>query len=121
KKSDDLEATLNSIEAAIESLRTTISEEEARRAMTEEREAALARRSELQALLAALHSERRKYGASDPVQINAKRRAIELAKEAANRHTDNTMEVISYFKRTRGIDPQDFRAHLEIPEDWEDL
>ncbi|KAG9029834.1 hypothetical protein FS837_003461 [Tulasnella sp. UAMH 9824] len=121
KKSDSLEATLTSTQAAIETLKASIKEEESQRTVTPEREAALARRSELQAHLAALHAERQKYGASDPVQINAKRRAIELAKEAANRHTDNTMEIISYFKRTRGIDPEDFRAHLEIPEDWEDL
>ncbi|KIO31544.1 hypothetical protein M407DRAFT_219331 [Tulasnella calospora MUT 4182] len=121
KKSDNLEATLTSTQAAIETLKAATQEEESQRTITPEREAALARRLELQARLAALHSERQKYGASDPVQINAKRRAIELAKEAANRHTDNTMEIISYFRRTRGIDPKDFRAHLEIPEDWEDL
>ncbi|KAG8956013.1 hypothetical protein FRC04_006462 [Tulasnella sp. 424] len=121
KKSDNLEASLSNASSTVETLKAAIVEEESRRTATPEREASLTRRSELQSRLAALHSERQKYGASDPVQINAKRRAIELAKEAAGRHTDNTMEVISYFQRTRGIDPRDFRAHLEISEDWEDL
>ncbi|KAG9029833.1 hypothetical protein FS837_003460 [Tulasnella sp. UAMH 9824] len=67
--------------------KAAVKEEESQRTITPEREAALARRAELQARLAALQSERQKYGASDPEQINAKRRAIELAKEAANRHT----------------------------------
>lgn len=34
---------------------------------------------------------------------------------------DNTSSVISYFRNTRNVDPKDFRAHLEISDDWDDI
>lgn len=55
-----------------------------------ERQAALARHAELQLRIANLDREREQYGASDPVQINLKRRAVVLAHEAASRHTGET-------------------------------
>ena len=53
----------------------------------EERSAALAQLSSLKAQLTGLEDELAKYGACDPIKIEAKRRACELAHEATVRWT----------------------------------
>jgi len=112
------ESTLN---RTLTDTQRSIEFEQMSRRDTPERRAALRNHAELQSRLANLQKERQQYGASDPVQIAAKRRAVELAQEAAIRHTDNTLAVIAHLRDTCGIDPKELRAHLEINDDWDDI
>ncbi|KAG8905079.1 hypothetical protein FRB99_000727 [Tulasnella sp. 403] len=120
-KVDNLKSTITSLKSSVADLERSIAEENAERVMTSERQAALDQHAQLQARLTALNREREQYGASDPIQINAKRRAVELAREAAVRYTDNTLAVISHLRNTHGVDAKDVRDHLEIPDDWDDI
>ncbi|KAG9009477.1 hypothetical protein FRB95_006729 [Tulasnella sp. JGI-2019a] len=120
-KATGLKETTLGLQIAASELRDTIKAEKAERLLTPERQAGLARHAELQSKIAALNREQEQYGASNPVQVNLKRRAITLAQEAATRHTDNTLAVISYFAQKGGIDSKDFRTHLGIAEDWDDI
>ena len=84
-----------------------------------------------------LEAELRVYGACDPVKVEAKRRAVILAHEAAIRWTglcfvlppaehwrstsDNYSILITHFTRQNGVDTQEIRKFLGINEDYEDI
>ncbi|KAG8882865.1 hypothetical protein FRB98_003416 [Tulasnella sp. 332] len=116
-----LKETTLGLQIGVSELQDVVDAEQAERIPTLERQAGLARYAELQSKIVALNREQEQYGESNPVQLNLKRRAVILAQEAATRHTDNTLSIISYFVQSRGIDSKDFRAHLEISEDWDDI
>ncbi|KAJ9125598.1 hypothetical protein QFC22_000560 [Naganishia vaughanmartiniae] len=69
----------------------------------------------------ALKAELEAYGAADPVKFEEKKRAVQLAKEASLRWTDNTMILFKMAKDTLGVEYADLRQHLGIDEEWEDL
>ncbi|KAI5120649.1 hypothetical protein M0805_007986 [Coniferiporia weirii] len=114
EKRSDLQKQLQEIQANIES-------EKSARLDTAERSKALAEFSSARTQLAELEEELSQYGSCDPVKIEAKRRAVSLAHEAATRWTDNLSLLMFYFERERGVSSADIRQYLEIGEDFEDI
>ena len=105
-----------------------------------ERKAELSELAAAKEKLTELEKELSQYGSCDPVKIEAKRRAVTLANEAALRWTgrfyftdhtiapmvimlspDNVALVMSYFSRQHGVDIADIRKYLDIGDDFEDL
>ena len=105
-----------------------------------ERKEALNQLSILKAELGELEKELTQYGACDPVQIEEKQRAVNLAQEAAIRwtgrnsylsafskcvnassHTDNVSILMTYFTRQHSISASDVRQFLGIGEDFEEI
>jgi len=61
------------------------------------------------------------YGSCDPEKVEAKKRAVSLAQEAAVRWTDNVSLLLSYFTRQHGVEARDVRQYLGIDESFEDM
>lgn len=85
-----------------------------------------------------LEQELNAYGACDPVKMEAKKRAVLLAHEAAVRwtgesqayrlsvigphiFTDNYSMLLTHFTRQHGVDPAEIRKYLGVSEDYEDI
>ncbi|KAI5451973.1 hypothetical protein NCC49_001272 [Naganishia albida] len=68
-----------------------------------------------------LKKELEAHGAADPVKFAEKKRAVEFAKEASLRWTDNAMILFKIAKDNTGADPAELRQYLGISEEWEDL
>jgi len=86
-----------------------------------ERRAALAQLAEFQTMLINLKAELARYSSSDPVQIEAKRKAVKLAKEAAFRYTDNVSILVSYVSNTFSMNSEDVRNTFGVPPEFDDL
>lgn len=105
----------------LEELEASIEREKAIRPESALRTVALEKLSAANADIKTLEAELRVYGACDPVKVEAKRRAVILAHEAAIRWTDNYSILITHFTRQNGVDTQEIRKFLGINEDYEDI
>ncbi|KAF7321465.1 Meiotic nuclear division protein 1 [Mycena kentingensis (nom. inval.)] len=97
-----------------------VNTEKENRVETETRKAKLEQLASLKKQHVALENELQAWSACDPVQLDAKRRAGVLAKEAAERWTEN---FSSLFRNCtdRGMDGTQLRAMLELEDTFEDL
>lgn len=108
-------------EKQLAELRSAIAAERAARPESDQRSAALGRLVSARKTLIELQGELEAYGACDPVRVEEKRRAVILAREAALRHTDNYLILMSHFTRQHNVDPQDIRTYLGVGTDYEEL
>lgn len=76
--------------------------------------------------LASIQSEFKKNTAEfdkikdlDPEVFEAKKKEAQLAKDAANRWTDNIYSLQSYCSQKFGLASSDFNKQFEIPEDFD--
>ncbi|KDQ16575.1 hypothetical protein BOTBODRAFT_156971 [Botryobasidium botryosum FD-172 SS1] len=104
-----------------EDAKASIEAEKRDREDTVERRAALSQLAEFQTALTNLKAELSRYSSSDPVQIEAKRKAVKLAKEAAFRYTDNVSILVSYVSNTFTMNSEDVRNTFGVPSDFDDL
>ncbi|KAI0266778.1 meiotic nuclear division protein 1 [Gloeopeniophorella convolvens] len=118
---DAARETLAASEKQLADLQASLAAERAARPESDKRAAALARLANATRELGALQAEFAAYGACDPVKVEEKRRAVTLAREAALRHTDNYVILMSHFTRQHGVDAQDVRAYLGVCADYEEL
>ncbi|KAI0309310.1 hypothetical protein OF83DRAFT_1072218, partial [Amylostereum chailletii] len=85
------------------------------------RREALGRLAHAHASRAALADELEAYGASDPATVEEKRRAALLAREAAERWTDNWAMLLAHMTRQLGVDAEDVRRMVGVDESYEDV
>jgi len=102
-------------------VRNNIDKENALRVETETREQELKSLDLNREICKSLEAELRQYGACDPTQVEEKRRAIILAREAAFRWTDNYSITVSYFCKQYSVDSDDIRKHFNLDESFEDI
>ncbi|WOO80460.1 Meiotic nuclear division protein 1 [Vanrija pseudolonga] len=88
---------------------------------TPERRKLLASLAEVQATSASLKVELAAFGAADPIMYERKKKAIEVAKAASVRWTDNVSLIVSYLRLASGESESDLRAQLGVPDNWDDL
>ncbi|EJD46524.1 meiotic nuclear division protein 1 [Auricularia subglabra TFB-10046 SS5] len=122
-KLDDAKKQLEALDAEILTLKEAIERERADRVDSPARTKQLAELAKLQTQLASLEKELTQYGRCDPVQIERKREAVGLAREAAVRWTDNTMVALQTLLARAGgqIADAEIRAHFGLEDGFEDL
>ncbi|KII92401.1 hypothetical protein PLICRDRAFT_133971 [Plicaturopsis crispa FD-325 SS-3] len=113
--------TQASNQAQLEEIQASIITEKANRIDSPKRTDALANLSVLKAQLDVLDKELGEYGACDPARVEEQKRGVTIAQEAAIRWTDNYGVLLSHFTRQNGVDPEDIRKFLGVPEDYEDI
>ncbi|KAK9896974.1 meiotic nuclear division protein 1 [Cystobasidium minutum MCA 4210] len=87
----------------------------------EERDNLLKDYAEKQAELQSIKDELSQYAQGDPAVYEQKKKDIELMKESALRWTDQISTVICYARDHLQVEPAVLVAHLELPENYEDL
>jgi len=107
--------------AQVQGLRQSIERERATRTETPSRQQELYTLESSKEKCGSLENELRQYGASDPSQIEEKRRAILLAREAAVRWTDNFTITVSHFAKQHGISSEEIRKHFNLDDQFEDI
>ncbi|GHJ85198.1 hypothetical protein NliqN6_1600 [Naganishia liquefaciens] len=112
---------LTAVQAKVSDAEKSLREAERGREDTQKRRDLLARLAAARQTHKSLTTELEAHGAADPVKFAEKKRAVESAKEASLRWTDNTMILFKMATDTLGADATDLRQYLEIPEEWEDL
>lgn len=108
-------------ETQVEELQAQIEREKAVRPESERRTAALDELDAAREKISTLGAELRTYGACDPIKVEAKKRGVALAHEAAVRWTDNYSILLAHFTRQSGVDAQEIRKFLDISDDYEDI
>ncbi|KAI9281017.1 meiotic nuclear division protein 1 [Sporodiniella umbellata] len=88
---------------------------------TEERESLLKELEELKATHQALQTELATYQDNDPVLHAKKEKAAQVAKEAANRWTENIWEIESYCVNRFHMERSVFKKSFDIPDDFDVL
>ncbi|EIE77841.1 hypothetical protein RO3G_02545 [Rhizopus delemar RA 99-880] len=102
-------------------LQNEISEAKETRQDTEERQKVLMELKEAKERNEELEKELSKYKENDPVLHEKKEKAAKIAKEAANRWTENIWEIESYCVNNYNMDRTVFKQSFDIPEDLDVL
>ncbi|KAF8532502.1 meiotic nuclear division protein 1 [Gautieria morchelliformis] len=100
--------------ASLSELKNLTEQERVLRPETADRREALASLASKKKEIAELQGEMIQYGACDPTQVEAKRRAIFLAHEAAVRWTDNFSLMRTHFLKQTGADWASLQIYLGI-------
>jgi len=111
----------DTLEQQARDLKESIGVEKNMRTETSTRQDGLKTLEERKEMCKSLENELQQYGACDPSQVEEKRRAIVLAREAAIRWTDNYSSTVSHFSKSYGVDIEDVRKHFNIDEAFEDV
>ncbi|KAJ9095099.1 hypothetical protein QFC20_006749 [Naganishia adeliensis] len=107
---------LATVQAKVEEAQKALRDAEKGREDSDTRRDLLARLAAARKTHESLKKELEAHGAADPVKFAEKRRAVESAKEASLRWTDNSMILFKVAKDTMGADASDLRQYLEICE-----
>ncbi|KAJ1981768.1 Meiotic nuclear division protein 1 [Dimargaris xerosporica] len=121
RKIDDLEANLQQLVQKNEELQASIAAATDGREETDERAELLKQLSEIENKHTANKQELDKFRECDPVLLQAKERAANKAKDAANRWTDNIFILQSYCVNKFGVDTADFNKQFGITDDFDNL
>ncbi|KAJ3040701.1 Meiotic nuclear division protein 1 [Rhizophlyctis rosea] len=89
--------------------------------MQDERADMLERLHDAEALRKSYLKELEQFRDCDPAVLEAKELATTLAKDAANRWTDNIFALQSYCSRNFNITSQQFSEQFGIPEDFDSI
>ncbi|KIJ26940.1 hypothetical protein M422DRAFT_271902 [Sphaerobolus stellatus SS14] len=103
-----------SLDSNISEIKNLIEQEKVMRRETPERAEKLVTLARMKSEISQLQKELSEYGACDPVQVEAKRRAVMLAHEAAVRWTDNFSILRADFLRRTGVDWANLQVYLGI-------
>ncbi|KAI8813481.1 meiotic nuclear division protein 1 [Cladochytrium replicatum] len=121
RKIDELESDIRKLREKKTEVDATIQREKASREGSDNREALLEELKNAQATNRELVDELRKYQDNDPALLVAKTKAANIAKEAANRWTENIFAVQSYVSNNFNISTSDFNKQFNIPEDFDTI
>ncbi|KAI6000554.1 meiotic nuclear division protein 1, partial [Pisolithus albus] len=105
----------------LQDLNTSLEREKSARPESEKRMAGLEKLQALKENIKALEKELNAYGVCHPAKVEAKKRAVVAAHEAAVRWTDNYTILLAYFTRQNGSGEQEIRNFLDIEENYEDI
>ncbi|KAF9580626.1 Meiotic nuclear division protein 1 [Lunasporangiospora selenospora] len=120
-KVQGLKDEIQRLETVNQDLEASLQQAASGRQDNEERKALLAQLVEAEALDAELTNELRKYSDNDPTLVKANEKYSEVAKEAANRWTENIFTFQSYCVNKFGVDRQEFNRNFKIPEDLDTI
>lgn len=109
------------LRSQLQELDTSLKREKTARPESEKRTAALERLQASKDNIKALEEELNAYGVCHPTKVEAKKRAIVAAHEAAVRWTDNYTILLVYFTRQNAVGEQEIRKFLDIEENYEDI
>ncbi|KAL1411938.1 hypothetical protein Q8F55_002929 [Vanrija albida] len=109
------------LKAKIKEAKVALKAAEKGREDTAERRKLLASLAEVQATSASLKVELAAFGAADPIMYERKKKAIDVAKAASQRWTDNVSLLVSYLRSMSGESESELRTQLGVPENWDDL
>ncbi|KAG1190544.1 hypothetical protein G6F35_013915 [Rhizopus arrhizus] len=118
---DELKKKLINEEERQKRLQNEISEAKETRQDTEERQKVLMELKEAKERNEVLEKELSKYKENDPALHEKKEKAAKIAKEAANRWTENIWEIESYCVNNYNMDRTVFKQSFDIPEDLDVL
>ncbi|KAI9093783.1 meiotic nuclear divisions 1 [Phlyctochytrium arcticum] len=121
RKIDDLEEELDKLKSKKRDIEAQIQEDLAGREQTDDRNELLERWETAKQLKTSQEETLAKYRDSDPSLIEAKRKAIKVAKDAANRWTDNIFALQSYCSKTFNVPSQQLFEQFGIPEDFDTI
>ncbi|KAG2234432.1 hypothetical protein INT48_007180, partial [Thamnidium elegans] len=100
-------------------LENQIEEETQGREPSEERDLILSQLKEQEDISKELNKELDKYKENDPVLFETKEKAAQIAREAANRWTENIWEMQSYCVNNFGIERSAFDQQFGIKDDFD--
>ncbi|KAI9273894.1 meiotic nuclear division protein 1 [Helicostylum pulchrum] len=118
-KLHDLQEKLAKETARKLKLEKQIEEEKEGREASEERDLILSQLKEQQDISKELNKELNKYKENDPVLFETKEKAAQIAREAANRWTENIWEMQSYCINNFGIERSTFDQQFGIKDDFD--
>ncbi|KAF9922707.1 Meiotic nuclear division protein 1 [Linnemannia zychae] len=116
-----LEAELAQIEAVNAELERKIQEAAGSRQDSAQRQEMLGQLREAEELDTQYQKELKQYSDNDPNLIEAQKRYSQIAKDAANRWTENIFTFQSYCVDKFNVDRQEFNRNFNIPEDLDTL
>ncbi|TFL04818.1 meiotic nuclear division protein 1 [Pterulicium gracile] len=116
-----LQEAKNNTEQQMREVREEIEAEKGMRVESPERTAALQQLLQEKESLAKLDQELRNYAACDPAKVAEKRAAVELAREAAIRWTDNFGIAFSHLLKQMNVSSSDLREYFGVEETYEDI
>ncbi|KAF9425952.1 Meiotic nuclear division protein 1 [Podila epigama] len=86
-----------------------------------QRDKLLSQLAEAEALHKELEAELRKYADNDPSLLEAQKKYSQIAKDAANKWTENIFVFQSYCVDKFNVDRQEFNRNFQIPEDLDTI
>ncbi|KAI9352087.1 meiotic nuclear division protein 1 [Obelidium mucronatum] len=118
---DDLESEVVSAKRRKEELSKEIEAAKEGREDTDDRQQLMAQVKEAQSRQQGLKAELAQFVDCDPAMIEGKEKAAIVARDAANRWTDNIFNLQSYCRDKYSMAPADFCRAFGIPEDLDSL
>ncbi|KAJ2686258.1 Meiotic nuclear division protein 1, partial [Coemansia spiralis] len=120
-KKQALEKELAQAEAAKEELTASIARAQLGREHTGERAGLTEELSAVEAAWKEQQAELQKFKECDPVVLHQKRDEARMARDAANRWTDNVFIMQSWVRDKFNMDMDDFNKHFGIPADLDSV
>ncbi|KAI8592420.1 Meiotic nuclear division protein 1 [Geranomyces variabilis] len=121
RKLTELEDEHAKLTAKRQNLQSALVQAQAGREENEERSRILEQLAAAEAINRERRAELARFKDCDPTLIAAKEKAAVIAKEAANRWTDNIFALQSYCNRMYSIPSQQFAENFGIPEGFDTL
>ncbi|KAJ2819416.1 Meiotic nuclear division protein 1, partial [Coemansia sp. 'formosensis'] len=116
-----LEKDVEQMEARRHELVDSIDKAQLGREQTDERTSLNEELAEIEAQWNAQQTELQTFKECDPVLMNQKRTESTVARDAANRWTDNIFTIQSWVCEKFNMDPADFAKHFGIPPDMDNV
>jgi len=116
---DDLTVDIEKLKAAHKELKEKIEKARVGREETTERPAKIAKLQQLQKRNIEVKEQISKYADNDPEILDIIENDCKIAKEAANRWTDNIWEVKKWCVNKYNMDGSMLEKNWEIPEDFD--
>ncbi|KAJ3278642.1 Meiotic nuclear division protein 1 [Borealophlyctis nickersoniae] len=121
RKLDELEDELVKLKERRDEMQRSIEKATEGREDSDERTVMLERLAEAEALRKSQLAELERFRDCDPALLEAKEKATQIARDAANRWTDNIFSLQSYCQRNFNITSQQFSEQFGIPEDFDNI
>eukprot|EP01027_Heterolobosea_sp_BB2_P026159 GEZU01040231.1.p1 GENE.GEZU01040231.1~~GEZU01040231.1.p1 ORF type:complete len:206 (+),score=69.30 GEZU01040231.1:60-677(+) len=121
RKIEALENQIEELKKERHQLEEDIAKESIGKEETAERLAKLEENRELKRARAELEVELQKYADFDPELLELMKEEIKIARDAANRWTDNIFTLRKYCREKFNLEEKDFNESMEIPEDLDNI
>ncbi|KAI8319080.1 meiotic nuclear division protein 1 [Martensiomyces pterosporus] len=120
-KISELQKDIAQMEAKQVGLNEGIEKAQYGREQTDERAGLTAELAEVEATWNSQQAELQKFKECDPVLMNQKRQETTVAKDAANRWTDNIFIMQSWVRDKFNMETADFNKYFNIPSDLDNV
>ncbi|KAJ1852689.1 Meiotic nuclear division protein 1 [Coemansia sp. RSA 2703] len=117
----ELERDIAQMEARQGELQKAIGEAQLGREHTEERSALVEELAEVEALWNGQAEELKQFEECDPVLMNKRRADAAVARDAANRWTDNVFIMQGWLRDKFNMEPAEFAKYFGVPADFDNV